>query len=428
MNVSTNQQRIATLAALHPQRSFTSLNQYLTYDWLLVAYRKTRKNGAAGVDSVTSRTYGGNLEANLKDLLERVKSGRYKAPPVLRHYIPKGKSGHRPIGIPTFEDKILQRAVVMILEPIYEQEFIPGSYGFRPGRSAHQALQQLRSSLMAIEGGVVIDVDIQSFFDDLDHAHLRSFLQYRVSDGVILRLIGKWLKAGVMEDGQVHFPGSGSPQGGVVSPLLSNIYLHYVLDLWFEHTVKPRLKGRAELVRFADDFVITCAEADDAARVMDVLPNRFARYGLCLHPQKTRKLDFRKPDKGDPIPDGFDFLGFTHFWGQSRYGQRIVKQKTAKDRLRRTITSIGDWCKKNRHLPVRVQHHKLCQKLTGHYGYFGITGNIRCLRSVLCQAQRSWQKWLNRRNRENRMPWRRFQELLKVYSLPPARIVHSYCR
>jgi RNA-directed DNA polymerase len=257
-NVSTKQERIAKLAKQSSQMTFTSLAYLVDINWLKEAYRRTRKDGAVGVDGVTAEEYEQDLEGNLQRLLDRAKSGTYRAPPVRRVHIPKGVSSTetRPIGIPTLEDKILQRAVVMLLEPIYEQDFLDCSYGFRPKRSAHQALESFRTQLMDRRGGWVLEVDIRKFFDNLDHGHLRKFLQHRVRDGVLLRLIGKWLNAGVAEDGSVSYPDVGSPQGGVVSPLLSNIFLHYVLDLWFEEEVRPRLKSRAFLIRFADDFVI----------------------------------------------------------------------------------------------------------------------------------------------------------------------------
>jgi RNA-directed DNA polymerase len=278
-SVSTKQERIAALAKQSPSMAFTSLAHLMDMDWLTEAYRRTRKDGATGVDGVTADEYEQNLESNLQGLLDRVKSGTFRAPPVRRVHIPKGGSTMetRPIGIPTLEDKVLQRAVVMVLEPIYEQDFTACSYGFRPGRSAHQALQAFRGQLMSCRGGYVLEVDIRKFFDNLDHGHLRAFLRQRVRDGVLLRLIGKWLRAGVLEDGSVSYPDSGSPQGGVVSPLLSNIFLHYVLDLWFERDVKPRLRDRAFLIRYADDVVIGFRDGRDAQRVLEVLPKRLGK-------------------------------------------------------------------------------------------------------------------------------------------------------
>jgi len=252
--VSTKQQRIAVLAQRSPEFALFSLAHYIDLPWLEEAYRRTRKGGSAGIDDVTGKQYAENLHENLQNLLKRLKSGTYKAPPVKRKHIPKGTSGEtRPIGIPTFEDKIVQRAVVMLLEPIYEHDFYEGSYGFRPKRSAHQALAEVRKATMEVAGGWVLEVDIRKFFDTLDHKHLQEFVQRRVRDGVIRRLIGKWLNAGVMEGDDLSFSETGSPQGGVISPLLANIYLHYVLDEWFEQTVKPLMRGKCRLIRFADD-------------------------------------------------------------------------------------------------------------------------------------------------------------------------------
>ncbi len=322
--VSTQQRRLAELAARSPQLGFTSLNHYLDLPWLFQACNRTRGDGAPGVDGLTGADYGANLVGNLQSLLDRAKSGTYRAPPVRRVHIPKGTGNEtRPIGIPTFEDKVLQRAVVMALEPIYEQDFLDCSYGFRPGRSAHTALQSLWQQAMALGGCWVVEVDIRKFFDTLDHAHLRQLLRQRVRDGVLLRLIDKWLQAGVLEDGDISHPEAGTPQGGVISPLLANVYLHYVLDVWFEQEVKPRLKGRAFLVRYADDFVMGFACEEDARRVLDVLPQRFGKYGLTIHPDKTRLVPFVRPaDRPAPAgsgtvpsPGSFDFLGFTHLLG-----------------------------------------------------------------------------------------------------------------
>ena len=279
---------------------FTSLGHLIDLDWLKEAFHRTRKDGAVGVDGQDGEDYAANLEGNLKSLLERAKSGTYQAPPVRRVQIPKAGSATetRPLGIPTFEDKVLQRAVVMVLETIYEQDFKPCSYGFRPDRSAHQALESLWKQTMAMGGGWIVDVDIRKFFDTIDHGHLRDFLKRRVRDGVLLRLIGKWLNAGVLEAGRLTRPEAGTPQGGVISPLLSNIVLHAVLDDWFEREVQPRLKGRSFLIRYADDFVMGFACEEDARRVMAVLPKRFEKYGLTIHPEKTRLVPFERPGHG----------------------------------------------------------------------------------------------------------------------------------
>ncbi|MGH7286852.1 MAG: group II intron reverse transcriptase/maturase, partial [Myxococcota bacterium] len=299
-----------------PQTALTTLAHAIDLDLLEEAYRRTRKDGAVGVDGQTAAAYAENLEANLRALLERAKSGTYRAPPVRRVHIPKaGGSKMRPIGIPTFEDKVLQRAVAMVLEAVYEQDFRDCSYGFRPRRSAHQALEALRQGLMDVGGGFVLELDIERFFDALDHQKLREILRQRVRDGVLLRLIGKWLDAGVLEEGSLVHPETGTPQGGVISPLLANVFLDMVLDVWFEDVVRPRLRGRALLVRYADDAVMVFSSEEDARRVWKVLSRRFAKFGLSLHPEKTRLLRFGRPSPRDPRPETFDFLGFTHYWG-----------------------------------------------------------------------------------------------------------------
>ena len=309
VNVSTKQERIAALAKQSPEMAFTSLAYLMDIDWLEEAYRRTRKDGAVGVDGVTAEEYEQDLEGNLQSLLDRAKSGTYKAPPVRRVHIPKGGSSTetRPLGIPTLEDKVLQRAVVMLLQPIYEQDFLDCSYGFRPGRSAHDALKSLRDQTMncrPMGGHSVRGRYPKVLSDNLDHRYLRQFLQLRVRDGVLLRLIDKWLKAGVMENGNVSYPDSGSPQGGVISPLISNVFLHYVLDLWFENEVKPRLHGGAFLIRYADDFAIGFSDHRDAQRVMEVIPKRFGKYGLTVHPTKTKMVPFRPPSSKTKDRDG----------------------------------------------------------------------------------------------------------------------------
>ena len=432
--VSTKQQRIATLAKQSPQMGFTSLAYLMDIAWLREAFRRTRKDGAAGVDGMTAAEYEANLEANLQTLLNRAKAGTYRAPPVRRVHIPKAGSANetRPIGIPTVEDKVLQRAVAMLLEPIYEQDFYNCSYGFRPGRSAHQALESLWQQTMDSHGGWILEVDIRKFFDTLDHAHLRAILQQRVRDGVLTRLIGKWLQAGVMEAGTVTYPEAGSPQGGVISPVLSNIFLHYVLDDWFEREVKPRLRGKAYLIRYADDFVIGFSQEEDAKRVLAVLPQRFGKYGLTIHPDKTQLIAFQQPPaasgqaagRGTP-PGTFTLLGFTHYWGRSLRGHWVVKRKTASSRLSRALRSIAQWCRLNRHQPLGEQQHTLSQKLRGHFAYYGITGNSNALSQFRTAVVRCWRSWLGRRNRERSLTWPIFNRLLQRYPLPPTKVVHS---
>jgi group II intron reverse transcriptase/maturase len=409
-----------------------SLHHVLDLDWMLEAYRLTRKDGAPGIDGVTATAYEANLEANLRDLLDRMLSGRYQAPPVRRAYIPKGDGSQRPLGIPTFEDKVAQRAVAMVLEAIYEQDFHDCSYGFRPGRSAHQALRHLRSDLRPAAGlRWVIDLDIQSYFETISHTELRRFLDQRVTDGVIRRLIDKWLKAGVLEAGALHRPTAGTPQGGVISPVLSNLFLHHVLDDWFEQTVRPRLSGSATLVRYADDAVLAFATYRDAMRVHSVLPKRLARFGLTLNTNKTQLVDFRFKRPAGSIPPAvagttFSFLGFTHVWGRSRNGKPLVKQVTDKHRYARGLLAVKAWCRENRHRPLHEQHAHLSAVLRGHYAYYGVPGNSRRLRWFQRQVVRTWQKWLARRGARRGFPWARFNAYLAANPLPPPRLAYHY--
>ncbi len=435
--VYTKLLRIAALAQKAPGMAFTTLAHHIDVAFLEEAYRLTRKDAAPGIDHQTALDYAPDeetLRRNLRSLLNRAKSGSYRAPAVRRVHIPKGSGPEtRPIGVPTFEDKILQRAVAMILEAIYEQDFRNCSYGFRPRRSAHQALHDLWENAMAMGGCWLVEVDIRRFFDTLDRSHLRALLQRRVRDGVILRLIGKWLNAGVLEKGQLSYPDEGTPQGGVISPLFANVYLHYVLDEWFESEIKPRLTSRAVLIRYADDFVMGFIREDDARRILEVLPKRFAKYGLTLHPTKTRLVDFRHPvpwgkDPRPKEPHGprtFDFLGFTHHWGRSR-GRNlwVVKRKTARKRLARTLKGIADWCRAHRHEPIPEQHRTLCAKMRGHYAYYCITNNQSRLHRLHQYVRRIWHKWLNRRSQRPSMPWERFVHLLERFPLPEPAIVH----
>jgi len=427
--VSTKQQRIAENARNLPDVSFCALAHHVDAYWLYHAYVRTRKDGAPGIDNRSAADFERSLGENLGKLLEMFKSGRYRAPAVKRAYIPKaGGKEKRPIGIPTFEDKVLQRAVQMVLEPVYENEFYNFSYGFRPGKSAHDAIESLWKNLMNLRGGWVIDLDISKFFDTLEHGKLREILKRRVCDGVITRTIDKWLNAGVMEAGCVSYSETGTPQGGVISPVLSNIYLHEVLDRWFVEMVKPRLKGSAFLIRYADDAVIGCEFEEDARRILDVLPRRFERYGLKVHPEKTRLVDFRPPTgeehKGK---DSFSFLGFEHFWMKSRKKKWVVGRKTDGKRFARAIKATAKWCRAHMHKPVEEQHEMLSRKLAGHYGYYGITFNFRNLLRFYKRIRNVWYCWLCRRSSKITLKWKHFREYLRRVPLPFPRVVHSSC-
>lgn len=427
-NVSTKLQRIAELARKAPTMAIRTLAHHIDVEFLRVAYQETRKDGAVGVDEQTAAEYAANLEGNLQSLLDRFKSGTYYAPPVRRVEIPKGDGTTRPLGIPTFEDKVLQRAVVMVLNAVYEQDFLDCSYGFRPGRSAHHALEALWRATMDVGGGWVLEIDIRHFFDSVGHGHLRAILEQRVRDGVIRRTIDKWLNAGVQQDGAIWYPDGGTPQGGVISPLLANVYLHEVLDVWFEREVRPRLDGSASLIRYADDATMVFAQEADARRVLVVLAKRFAKYGLTLHPEKTRLIDFRRPTGNGDGPGSFDMLGFTHFWGLSRKGNWVVQRKTSRSRFGRALHRVAEWCRRNRHLRVYEQHKTLVAKVRGHYNYFGITGNSRALGRFWHEVKRVWKKWLGRRSRRKQMTWERFALLISRYPLPRPYVAHSAYR
>ena len=435
--VCTKQRRIAEIARQHPQERLTALHHYLDMEWLTEAFYHLRRDSAPGVDGQTVDDYEEQLEEKLACLLHRAKSGSYVAPPVKRVHIPKDGTGEtRPIGIPTCENKVLERAVLMLLEPIYEEVFYDFSYGFRPGRSTHQGLENFWQQ--ATRKGVrwVLEVDIRKYFDSVNRSKLIELVSQRIGDGVVLRLLSKWLHAGVMEEGMVHYPEAGTPQGGVISPILSNIYLHEVFDRWFAEVVQERMEGKVFAVRFADDLVIGFTHRRDAERVYRVIFQRFEKYGLKLHPEKTRLVPFGRPDRGGPggerahEPGTFDFLGFTHYWGKSRKGHWIIRRKTAAKRLRRTLRAIGDWCQRNRHRGMWDQFKVLLRKLEGHYAYYGITGNGQCLEQVRTETQKLWRKWLARRSRESQsMTWERMDRFLKeTFVFPYARVVHSIYR
>lgn len=428
-SVEERLRRIAKLVEKAEGRPFTTLAHHVDIAWLRAAAVRTRKDGAPGVDGQTGAAYSAHLEDNLQELHRRIRSGTYRAPPVRGVEIPKGDGkSTRPLGIPTYEDKVFQRAVVMLLEPLYEPEFHPDSYGFRPGRSAHQALAVLWDCLMEWHGGWVVEVDIKKFFDTLNHDHLLSILQQKVRDGTVLTWIRSWLQAGVQRDGAFERRQAGTPQGGVISPLLANIYLHHVLDQWFEAEVRPRLWQRTRLIRYADDFVIVCELEADARRVMDVLPKRFGAYGLTLHPDKTRLVPFHQPRPSSwrgrrddrPEPGTFDLLGFTHVWNRTPKGTWVVQQKTAKNRLSRALKAIRAWCRFNRHLPIKEQHKALSVRIIGHFRYYGLPGNQSALWRFSREAFQAWFKWLMRRSQKRNLG--RLIRILDAHPLPIPRI------
>lgn len=417
--------KVVERAKQEPEGRFHSLAHLIDVSALERAYRRMRKDAAVGVDGVTKEQYGQDLERNLRDLHERMKAKRYRHQPIRRVHIPKEGGKTRPIGIAAFEDKLVQDVVREVLEAIYEQDFLDCSHGFRPKRSAHDAIRVLDRIVHRGEVSWILEADVVSFFDSIDRKKLKEMLEIRVADGSLLRLIGKCLHVGVLDGVELSTSESGTAQGSVLSPLLGNVFLHYVLDLWYEREVKSRLRGRATLVRYCDDFVIGFEREDDARRVMAVLGKRLGRFGLALHPDKTRLIPFRRPPAGQQSGKGpatFDFLGFTLYWARSSKGRWGMLCKTRSASLRRNIQSVYAWCRRHRHLPVKVQHAALKRRIQGHFNYFGVSGNFRSLLLIIEQAKRSWYKWLCRRSQRKRLTWERFEDLLRDFPLPRPQI------
>ena len=424
--------RLTELAKEDWARRFYSIAHFLTPQALYEAFKELSKHASAGVDGVTFQDYQKELGRNLQELWERVKSGKYRAQPLRRVYIPKedGKS-ERPISIPALEDKLVQGATVRLLNAIFEADFLGCSYGSRPGRNPHQALDEIDRVLFHEPITHVLELDIKSYYDSIVRKHLVEMIGRRVSDGSILRLIGKWINVGIIEGGRRLETEVGVGQGQVISPFLANVYLHVVLDKWFEDEVKPRLKGKAFLVRYVDDAVICFQDKEDAQKVLKVLDKRFSNYGLTLHPEKTRLVEFgrsalEKAERMGRSPDTFDFLGLTHIPERSRRGFYRPGVKTMKRRLRRGLKEIARWCKRNRHEPVNKQHEILNAKLRGHYQYYGRSSNLRSLWGFYYEVHGIWHKWLSRRTRGTAMSWIKFQNFLSRYPLLEPKITHTW--
>jgi group II intron reverse transcriptase/maturase len=411
--------KVAERAKRHPEQRILALAHLIDEPALERAFQSLRRDAAVGVDGVTVEQYGGQLVANLQALRTRMKAGQYRHQPVRRVNIPKESGATRPIGISTVEDKIVQSALRDVLEAIYEQDFMDCSYGFRPGRGAHDAIRTLDGVVRRGHANYIVEADIVSFFDKIDRKILLEMLRGRIADERLMRLIGKCLHVGVLDGERVLDPSEGTAQGSSLSPLLGNVYLHYVLDVWFEREVRPYLQASSALVRYADDFVLCFEHADDAAYVWGILEERFKAFGLTLHPKKTRSFTFRPPRQGGEGGGAtFDFLGFTLHWQRTRSRTWRVAFRTRGARLGRAINAAAEWCRRHRHDPVEEQHQALTRKLVGHYNYFGVNGNIRELRNLLYAVTRAWRKWLNRRSQRARMNWKRFKELLGAHPLP----------
>lgn len=424
--MSTVERQIAERAREFEGEALYSLYSFIDGPMLWDSFKRLNKQSAKGVDGKTWQQYREEFPERIYGLLEEFKSGRYKAPAVRRVYIPKDKHSRRPIGIPTIEDKLLQMCVRRVMEPVYEEDFKPFSYGFRPGRSQHQAIDYMFKEVSFGRKHYIIDADIKNYFGSINHGILRKFLDKRIKDGVIRKMIDKWLKAGIMESGNISYPEEGTPQGSVISPLLSNIYLHYVLDEWFSEQIQPLLKGKSFIVRFADDFILGFTDKSDAERVMAVLPKRFAKYGLTLQPEKTKLIDLNDK-RGGGWGRSFDFLGFTHFLSRSRKGSMVLKRKTSSKRLTRAISNVSDYIKKNRHMKLSDLVAALNVKLRGHYNYYGVTFNFRSLNGFFAVVRQRLFKWLNRRGGKVKLNWARFLEYVDGHTLllKPF-IVHSF--
>jgi RNA-directed DNA polymerase len=419
--------KVRERAKQHPDARFNSLAHLLDGEVLLRAYDRVRKNAAVGVDGITKEQYGQELVDNLVNLHKRLRSKQYRHQPILRVHIPKAPGKTRPIGISSMEDKIVQGAMREVLEAIYEHDFLDCSYGFRPGRSAHDALRALNRMVRGERISVFLEADIQAFFDSIPRDKLMEMLRIRVADPSFLRLVSKCLHVGVLDGEEYSEPDEGTAQGSIISPMLGNVYLHYVLDRWFERDIKPRLAGHAQLIRYADDFVMGFERPEDARRVLDVLHRRMARYGLTLHPDKTRLIPFARPLRRSTRRSGagsFDFLGFTMHWCRTRRGSWRLGMKTRKARIRTALKAIGEWCRRHRHLPLKEQHATLVRRIGGHFRYFGVNGNSRSLNQVRYYAARIWRKWLRRRSHKARrtLTWERFRAYLAAHPLPPTRV------
>jgi RNA-directed DNA polymerase len=423
--VSTKLLKVAERAKRDPQAQMRSIAHIIDLELLKEAFDRIRKDAAVGVDGVTKEKYGEQLEENLRSLHERMKGGRYRHQAIRRVHIPKAPGKTRPIGISTVEDKIVQNALTLVLGAIYEPAFSDSSYGFRPGRGAHDALRVLNAASMRREVNWVLEADIQSFFDSLDRTKLAEMLRQRVADEGFLRLVGKCLHVGVLDGEEYTEPDVGTTQGSTLSPMLGNIYLHHVLDAWVEREVRPRLRGKVLLLRYADDFVLGFEHQEDAERVWAVLHQRMAKYGLRLHPEKTRLVPFRRPpprQEGGKGPGTFDFLGFTLLWQRNRGKQWGMTFRTRKARLQKAKTAISDYCRRHRHRPLKEQHASLCRRIRGHINYFGVSGNFASIRRLVRAAQRSWYTWLRRRSGRKHLIWQRFWDILKAFPLPQPRI------
>ena len=422
--MTTSLQGIASKARRNKKHRFRNLYGMLTERFILESWTELNRTAAPGHDRVSARDYARNLGGNVKNLLERLKEKRYRAPLVRRVYIPKAKGKQRPLGIPTVEDKLLQKAVARILEAIYETEFYEGSFGYRRGRSPLDAVQDVTINLQRRKFAYVVEADIKSFFDNIDHEWLIRMLEQRIDDRAFIGLIRKWLKAGILlPENRVMHPATGTPQGGIVSPILANIYLHYALDLWFEKRIKPHCEGEAYLCRYADDFIGAFRYGRDADRFHAALEDRLGKFGLQLSSEKTRILKFTRFRKESAAR--FDFLGFEFSWGVDRKGCDVIRRRTSRQRLRGSLRNFREWCREVRNRRMRKIFCMLNAKLRGYYNYYGVIGNYDSLREFFTHAMRMLYKWLNRRSQRKSFNYKVFNEIARYYEVERPRIVHQ---
>jgi RNA-directed DNA polymerase len=423
--------RVRRIAAGDKDARFTALLHHVDVDRLRAAYWALRPKAAAGVDGVTWTDYGQDLEENLRDLHARVHRGSYRARPSRRAYIPKAGGRLRPLGIASLEDKVLQRATVEVLNAIYETDFLGFSYGFRPGRSPHHALDALAAGIVRRKVNWVLDADVRDFFTRLDQAWMERFLEHRIADRRVLRLIRKWISAGVIEDGAWTSCDEGVPQGASASPLLANVYLHYVFDLWADQWRRRHARGDVILVRFADDYVAGFEHRDDAERFLADLRDRFAEFNLELADEKTRLIEFgrfaaqRRKARALGRPETFDFLGFTHCCAQTQNGRFLLKRITISKRMRAKLREVKAELMRRRHLPVPEQGQWLASVVRGHRAYYAVPGNIDAVHAFRTQATRHWYRALRRRSQRTRLDWKRMDRLATRW-LPPARMMHPF--
>jgi RNA-directed DNA polymerase len=430
-DVPSGLDRVREVARKDKEARFTALLHHVSLSRLYLAYEEIRPQAAAGVDGVTWAAYGQNLEANLQDLHRRVQSGAYRAKPSRRAYIPKADGSLRPLGIASLEDKIVQRALVEVLNAIYEVDFLGFSYGFRPGRKQHDALDALTVGITTKKVNWVLDADIRSFFTQIDQSWALKFLEHRIADRRVLRLIQKWLSAGVIEDGKWSETPEGSPQGASVSPLLANVYLHYVLDRWVSQWRRRHARGDIIVSRFADDFIVGFEHLGDAKQFLQDLHQRLAKFNLELHPDKTRLIEFgrhaarNRKARGLGKPETFDFLGLTHICARGRNGGFWVKRITIAKRMRAKLAQVKDQLKRRRHLPIPEQGKWLASVVRGHLAYYAVPGNSKAVQQFRTQVTRLWCKSLRRRSQRHRLTWERMDRLAKRW-LPPARPQHPF--